>query len=80
MPFRHPQFGGLHFTGSTETFRSMWRAIGENIGNYKAYPRIVGETGGKNFIFVHPSADMEEVVTAVVRGAFRFQGKKCSAA
>jgi len=80
VPFLHPQFGGLHFTGSTNTFREMWKAIGENISNYKAYPRIVGETGGKNFIFVHPSADMEEVVTAVVRGAFEYQGQKCSAA
>ena len=80
VPFLHPQFSGLHFTGSTETFRSMWRAIGENIRHYRNYPRIVGETGGKNFIFMHPTADLEEVVTAIVRGAFEYQGQKCSAA
>ena len=80
LPLLHPQLGGLHFTGSTATFRLIWRAIGENIENYRSYPRIVGETGGKNFIFVHPSADLDEVATAVVRGAFEFQGQKCSAA
>jgi 1-pyrroline-5-carboxylate dehydrogenase len=80
LPLLHPQLGGLHFTGSTETFRGMWRQICENIYNYRSYPRIVGETGGKNFVFVHSSADLDEVVPAVVRGAFEYQGQKCSAA
>ena len=80
IPLLHPQLAGLHFTGSTATFRTIWRTIGDNIDNYKAYPRIVGETGGKNFVFVHSSADVDEVVTAVIRGAFEFQGQKCSAA
>jgi 1-pyrroline-5-carboxylate dehydrogenase len=80
VPLQHPQLAGLHFTGSTQTFRSIWKAIGENIDNYRGYPRIVGETGGKNFVVVHSSADLDEVATAVVRGAFEYQGQKCSAA
>ncbi|MCD8041730.1 MAG: L-glutamate gamma-semialdehyde dehydrogenase [Tannerellaceae bacterium] len=71
--------GGFHFTGSTSTFNTLWRQIGENLGNYKSYPKIVGETGGKNFIFAHPSASAPEVATAIVRGAFEYQGQKCSA-
>lgn len=71
--------GGFHFTGSTSTFNTLWRQIGENLGHYKSYPKIVGETGGKNFIFVHPSAPALEVATAIVRGAFEYQGQKCSA-
>lgn len=78
--FSHPDFAGLHFTGSTGTFQTLWKTIGENITNYKSYPRIVGETGGKDFVMVHPSADACEVSTALVRGAFEFQGQKCSAA
>jgi len=74
-----PDFAGVHFTGSTGTFQSMWTAIGRNIGAYKSYPRIVGETGGKDYIFVHPSADAEAVAVAMVRGAFEYQGQKCSA-
>ena len=71
--------GGFHFTGSTSTFNTLWRQIGENLGHYRSYPKIVGETGGKNFIFVHPSAPALEVATAIVRGAFEYQGQKCSA-
>lgn len=71
---------GVHFTGSTAVFQGMWRMIGENIANYATYPRIVGETGGKDFIVVHESADVEAVATAMVRGAFEYQGQKCSAA
>ncbi len=71
---------GIHFTGSTNTFQSMWKTIGNNIKKYKTYPRIVGETGGKDFIFVHASADAKEVAVAAVRGAFEYQGQKCSAA
>lgn len=78
--FKHPDFAGIHFTGSTEVFRSIWSEIGKNIANYKAYPRIVGETGGKDFIMAHPSADVDTLVTALSRGAFEFQGQKCSAA
>jgi 1-pyrroline-5-carboxylate dehydrogenase len=80
VPFQHTDLAGLHFTGSTATFRAMWRVIGENIATYRSYPRVVGETGGKNFVFVHRSADMDEVITALVRGAFEYQGQKCSAA
>jgi 1-pyrroline-5-carboxylate dehydrogenase len=80
LPFLHPQFAGLHFTGSTQTFRAMWKVIGENIEKYRSYPRVVGETGGKNFVFVHCSADLNEVLTGVIRGAFEYQGQKCSAA
>jgi 1-pyrroline-5-carboxylate dehydrogenase len=77
---KHRDLAGIHFTGSTATFQSMWKIVGENIKNYKNYPRIVGETGGKDFIFVHPSADAAAVVTAITRGAFEYQGQKCSAA
>lgn len=76
----NPNLAGVHFTGSTATFQTMWRTIGGNISRYKSYPRIVGETGGKDFIFVHNSADVEEVAAATVRGAFEYQGQKCSAA
>jgi 1-pyrroline-5-carboxylate dehydrogenase len=75
-----PDLAGIHFTGSTEVFKGMWSTIGANIGRYKYYPRIVGETGGKDFIFAHPSADVPSLATALVRGAFEFQGQKCSAA
>jgi 1-pyrroline-5-carboxylate dehydrogenase len=75
----HPDFAGIHFTGSTPVFQGMWKTIGENVANYKSYPRIVGETGGKNFIFAHPSADVDALVTALIRGAFEYQGQKCSA-
>jgi 1-pyrroline-5-carboxylate dehydrogenase len=78
--FKHPDFAGVHFTGSTGVFNHMWKQIGENIGNYKSYPRIVGETGGKDFVMVHPTADVDTVVTALARGAFEYQGQKCSAA
>ncbi|HMS52963.1 MAG TPA: aldehyde dehydrogenase family protein, partial [Chitinophagales bacterium] len=78
--FAHPEFAGIHFTGSTGTFQYMWRTIGQNISNYKSYPRIVGETGGKDFVFAHPSANPAEVATALSRGAFEYQGQKCSAA
>ena len=74
-----PDLAGFHFTGSTATFNTLWRQIGENLGHYKSYPKIVGETGGKNFIFVHPSASPLDVATAIVRGAFEYQGQKCSA-
>lgn len=76
----HPQFTGFHFTGSTGVFQYIWKTIGNNIGKYKTYPRIVGETGGKDFIMVHNSADVDAVVAALVRGAYEFQGQKCSAA
>ncbi len=76
----HPDFAGVHFTGSTGVFNGMWKAIGENIGKYKTYPRIVGETGGKDFVLAHKSADIDITVTALARGAFEFQGQKCSAA
>jgi 1-pyrroline-5-carboxylate dehydrogenase len=78
--FNHPDFAGLHFTGSTGVFRHLWKEIGMNIDKYKTYPRIVGETGGKDFIMMHKSADPKEVATAMARGAFEFQGQKCSAA
>ena len=78
--FNHPDFAGLHFTGSTGVFRGMWNAIGANIHKYKTYPRIVGETGGKDFVLVHKSADVDTTVTALARGAFEYQGQKCSAA
>jgi 1-pyrroline-5-carboxylate dehydrogenase len=78
--FKHPDFAGVHFTGSTSVFNHMWKQIGEHIGNYKSYPRIVGETGGKDFVMVHPSADVDTVVAALARGAFEYQGQKCSAA
>ncbi len=76
----HPDLAGVHFTGSTEVFQNMWRTIGENIQRYKSYPRIVGETGGKDFVFAHASADIPALVTALVRGAYEYQGQKCSAA
>lgn len=76
----HKDFAGLHFTGSTEIFKALWKQIGNNINNYRTYPRIVGETGGKDFIWVHPSADAVQVATAISRGAFEYQGQKCSAA
>jgi 1-pyrroline-5-carboxylate dehydrogenase len=75
-----PDLAGLHFTGSTSTFQGMWRTMGQNLTKYKSYPRIVGETGGKDYIFAHPSAQVQPLVTALVRGAFEFQGQKCSAA
>jgi 1-pyrroline-5-carboxylate dehydrogenase len=75
-----PELAGVHFTGSTEVFNGMWKKIGENIGRYRGYPRLVGETGGKDFIVVHPSADPVEVAVAVARGGFEYQGQKCSAA
>ncbi len=78
--FSHPDFAGIHFTGSTGVFQHMWKTIGGNIETYKSYPRIVGETGGKDFIFAHPTADKEALVVAMVRGAFEYQGQKCSAA
>jgi 1-pyrroline-5-carboxylate dehydrogenase len=78
--FKHPDFAGLHFTGSTAVFKSLWKEIGTNIDRYKTYPRIVGETGGKDFVVAHSSADPHEVATAISRGAFEFQGQKCSAA
>ncbi len=78
--FNHPDFAGLHFTGSTGVFQRLWQTIGHNIGVYKSYPRIVGETGGKDFVIAHPSAHAEAVAVGLVRGAFEFQGQKCSAA
>src|SRR5665213_1954496 len=78
--FHHPDFGGIHFTGSTGVFNTIWQTIGGNTKLYKSYPRIVGETGGKDFVLVHKSADVDVVVTALCRGAFEYQGQKCSAA
>ncbi|MCA4895773.1 MAG: L-glutamate gamma-semialdehyde dehydrogenase [Cytophagales bacterium] len=78
--FKHKDFGGIHFTGSTGVFQNIWKTIGQNIHQYKSYPRIVGETGGKDFIMVHKSADAKQVATAIARGAFEYQGQKCSAA
>jgi len=78
LPMR--ELGGVHFTGSTGTFQTIWKTIGENISHYQGYPRIVGETGGKGFIFAHPSAEPEALITALIRGAFEYQGQKCSAA
>jgi 1-pyrroline-5-carboxylate dehydrogenase len=78
--FNHRDFAGLHFTGSTGVFQNMWKTIGQNIHKYKSYPRIVGETGGKDFVMVHKSANAKEVATALTRGAFEYQGQKCSAA
>ncbi|MCA1787028.1 MAG: L-glutamate gamma-semialdehyde dehydrogenase, partial [Desulfobacteraceae bacterium] len=75
----HPDLAGIHFTGSTKVFKTLWKTVGNNIDTYKSYPRMVGETGGKDYIFVHPSARVEPVVTAAVRGAFEYQGQKCSA-
>ncbi|GAA4456611.1 L-glutamate gamma-semialdehyde dehydrogenase [Nibrella saemangeumensis] len=78
--FNHADFGGIHFTGSTKVFQNIWGIIGSTIHKYRSYPRIVGETGGKDFVLVHESADVEEVVVALIRGAFEYQGQKCSAA
>ena len=75
----HRMFAGLHFTGSTAVFKSLWKSIAGNMDNYLSYPRMVGETGGKNWQLVHPSADMRAAVIQAVRGAFEFQGQKCSA-
>jgi len=76
----HPELAGIHFTGSTGTFQHLWRTVGENIAGYRGYPRLVGETGGKDFVIAHPSADPDVLVTALIRGAFEYQGQKCSAA
>ena len=78
--FGHSDFAGVHFTGSTAVFNTIWKHVGENIGKYRSYPRIVGETGGKDFVLVHPEAEVDVVVTALARGAFEYQGQKCSAA
>ncbi len=80
VALNNPNLAGIHFTGSTATFQGLWRGVGTNIQNYKSYPRLVGETGGKDFIFAHSSANAREVATAIVRGAFEYQGQKCSAA
>jgi len=77
--FSHRDFAGIHYTGSTEVFQNIWKTIGENIHNFKSYPRIVGETGGKDFVMAHSSANVEQLATALVRGAFEYQGQKCSA-
>ena len=76
----HPDLAGIHFTGSTATFQHLWRAVGENITRYRNYPRVVGETGGKDFVIVHPSADQAAIIPTLIRGAFEYQGQKCSAA
>ena len=78
--FKHPDFAGIHFTGSTKVFQTIWKTIGDNIPNYKTFPRIVGETGGKDFVIAHHSANPDALATALVRGAFEYQGQKCSAA
>jgi len=80
VALHHRDLAGIHFTGSTDVFNAMWRTVGENLRRYRSYPRIVGETGGKDFVVVHESADVDAVVTALVRGAFEYQGQKCSAA
>ena len=80
IALKHSEFSGLHFTGSTMVFRDLWKKIGNNISLYRDYPRIVGETGGKDFIFCHPTANIDATATAIIRGAFEFQGQKCSAA
>ena len=76
----HPDLAGFHFTGSTKTFNSIWRRVGEHIDSYRAYPRLIGETGGKDFVFAHPSANLDMLSAALIRGAFEYQGQKCSAA
>jgi 1-pyrroline-5-carboxylate dehydrogenase len=76
----HPELAGVHFTGSTATFQHLWRTVGENLASYRGYPRLVGETGGKDFVIAHPSADLDALRTALIRGAFEYQGQKCSAA
>jgi 1-pyrroline-5-carboxylate dehydrogenase len=78
--FNHPEFAGLHFTGSTGVFQKLWQTIGNNVSKYRSYPRIVGETGGKDFVFAHPTANVGQLITALSRGAFEYQGQKCSAA
>jgi len=78
--FKHPDFSGIHFTGSTKVFQTIWKTIGENISSYKTFPRIVGETGGKDFVLAHKSANAKALATGLVRGAFEYQGQKCSAA
>lgn len=80
IALNHSQLAGVHFTGGTNTFNNIWKTVSENIGSFRSYPRLVGETGGKDFVFVHASADPDEVATALVRGAFEYQGQKCSAA
>ena len=80
IALKDPHLAGIHFTGSTAVFQQMWQTVGENIRAYHAYPRIVGETGGKDFVVAHASADIDALCTALVRGAFEFQGQKCSAA
>ena len=77
--FTHPEFAGLHFTGSTEVFKMLWKKVGDNVNTYKSYPRIVGETGGKNMHFLHESADVKHAVLQTIRGAFEYNGQKCSA-
>jgi 1-pyrroline-5-carboxylate dehydrogenase len=77
---KHPDMAGIHFTGSTDVFRSMWQSVGANVRTYRNWPRIVGETGGKNFVFAHASADVDELAVGLIRGAFEYQGQKCSAA
>lgn len=79
LAMQHPMLAGIHFTGSTAVFNQMWRTVGENAGRYRSYPRIVGETGGKDFLFAHPSADPDTVVAAIIAGGFSYQGQKCSA-
>jgi 1-pyrroline-5-carboxylate dehydrogenase len=79
LVLEHESFAGLHFTGSTGVFNSMWKTVGENLDRYRIYPRLVGETGGKDYIFVHESADLQQAATAIVRAAFEYQGQKCSA-
>ena len=76
----HKSLAGIHFTGSTAVFQMLWRAVGERLASYRGYPRLVGETGGKDFVLAHPSADPDAVVAGLVRGAFEYQGQKCSAA
>lgn len=80
ISYAHPEFAGVHFTGSTKVFQTIWKQIGNNIDKYKSYPRIVGETGGKDFVFVHPTANVDAVVANLIRGSFEYQGQKCSAA
>ncbi len=80
VALNHADLAGIHFTGSTEVFQSLWKTVGINIAQYRSYPRIVGETGGKDFILAHPSADVDSLLTATIRGAFEYQGQKCSAA
>jgi 1-pyrroline-5-carboxylate dehydrogenase len=80
VALRHPDLAGVHFTGSTPTFQHLWKTVGENIASYRGYPRLVGETGGKDFVIAHPSAELDPLRVALVRGAFEYQGQKCSAA